>query len=114
MEPDAASAQAILSVIRELELPLVLLFNRGRLMVLSQSISKATGLHSALRALRLSAHNAIAIGDAENDHELLMACELGIAVSWGSRALQDVADEVLQGDGPGAVAARCKEQQSAA
>lgn len=60
---------------RELEVPLVLLFNRSRLMVLPQSVSKATGLRAALSALRLSAHNAIAIGDAENDHELrLLIC----------------------------------------
>jgi hypothetical protein len=105
IEADAASAQPILVAIRVLELPLVLLFNRSRLMVLPQSISKATGLRAALNALRLSVHNAIGIGDAENDHDLLMACELGVAVSWGSRALQAVADEVLQGDGPSAVAA---------
>ena len=90
VEADASFAQSILTIIRELELPLVLLFNRSRLMVLPQSISKATGLRAALTALRLSAHNAIAIGDAENDHDLLMACELGVAVSWGSRALQAV------------------------
>jgi hypothetical protein len=94
-----------LAVIRELELPLVLLFNRSRLMVLPQAVSKATGLRAALTALRLSPHNAIGIGDAENDHDLLMACELGVAVSWGSKGLQAVAEEVLQGDGPSAVAA---------
>jgi hydroxymethylpyrimidine pyrophosphatase-like HAD family hydrolase len=105
VEADAASAPQILAVIRELELPLVLLFNRGRLMMLPQAISKATGLREILTVLRLSAHNAIAIGDAENDHELLAACELGVAVSWGSRALQAAAEEVLQGDGPRAVAA---------
>jgi len=105
VEAEAASAQPILEVIRSLELPLVLLFNRKRLMVLSQSISKATGLRASLTALRLSIHNAIGIGDAENDHDLLTACELGVAVAWGSRALQAVADEVLQGDGPSAVAA---------
>jgi hypothetical protein len=102
---EAGSAQPILAVIRDLELPLVLLFNRNRLMVLPQSFSKATGLRAALSALRLSVHNAIGVGDAENDHDLLMACELGVAVAWGSRALQAVADEVLQGDGPSAVAA---------
>jgi hydroxymethylpyrimidine pyrophosphatase-like HAD family hydrolase len=105
VEADASSAQSILAVIRELELPLVLLFNRSRLMVLPQSISKATGLRAALSALRLSVHNAIAIGDAENDHDLMMACELGVAVAWGSRALQAAAEEVLQGGGPSAVAA---------
>jgi hydroxymethylpyrimidine pyrophosphatase-like HAD family hydrolase len=104
VELDAATAPQVLAIIRELELPLVLLFNRGRLMVLPQAISKGAGLREALATLRLSVHNAIGIGDAENDHDLLAACELGVAVSWGSRLLQDAADEVLQGDGPTAVA----------
>lgn len=104
VETDATLAPRILAVIRELELPLVLLFNRSRLMVLPQGLSKATGLRQALIALRLSAHNTVAIGDAENDHDLLAACEIGVAVGWGSPALQRSADEVLRGDGPGAVA----------
>ena len=32
------------------------------------------------------------------------SCEFGVAVSWGSKALQATADDVLQGDGPAAVA----------
>ncbi len=82
----------------------MLLFNRGRLMVLPQSVSKGAGLREALSTLRLSVHNAIGIGDAENDHDLLATCEHGVAVSWGSRLLQEAADEVLEGDGPAAVA----------
>ena len=105
VEAAAASAPQILEVIRGLELPLVLLFNRSRLMILPQAISKGTGLREALNALRLSVHNAIAIGDAENDHDLLAACEVAVAVSWGSAALQKEADEILQGDGPSAVGA---------
>jgi hydroxymethylpyrimidine pyrophosphatase-like HAD family hydrolase len=105
VELEAAAAPEVLAVIRELELPLVLLFNRGRLMVLPHAVSKGAGLREALATLRLSVHNAIGIGDAENDHDLLATCELGVAVSWGSRLLQEAADEVLQGDGPTAVAA---------
>ena len=88
VETDAAWATQVLAVIRELELPLTLVFNRGRLMLLPQAISKGTGLREALTMLRLSPHNAIAIGDAENDHDLLTACEFGVAVGWGSRVLQ--------------------------
>ena len=105
VEADAASAPAILATIRELQLPLAILFNRGRLMVLPQSISKGTGLRNALHTLRLSRHNAIAIGDAENDHDLLAQCELAVAVGWGSTRLQAEADEVVNGDGLSAVAA---------
>ncbi len=105
VEADASAAPAILASIRELQLPLVILFNRGRLMVLPQGISKATGLRHALNILRLSPHNAIAIGDAENDHDLLAECELAAAVGWGSPALKAQADELVSGDGPSAVAA---------
>ena len=105
IETDASWAGAILDAIRATEQPLVLAFNRSRLMVLPQSIGKSTGLRHGLAALRLSAHNTLGIGDAENDHDLLDACEVGVAVSWGSRALQAVADEVVQGSGPEAVAA---------
>lgn len=73
-------------------------------MILPQAVSKATGLQQTLRALRLSRHNTVGLGDAENDHELLRACEIGIAVAWGSAALRRSADEVLGGEGPDAVA----------
>ena len=103
VETDASSADAALDVLRQLELPLILAFNRGRLMVLPQAVAKSTGLRQALGALRLSIHNTIGIGDAENDHDLLDACEVGVAVAWGSRALRGVADEVIDGAGPVAV-----------
>ena len=104
VEADAADANRILAIIRRLELPLALAFNRGRLMVLPQTISKATGVRQAFSILRLSPHNAVAIGDAENDHELLRLCEVGVAVAWGSDALKAAADFVLPGSGPSAVA----------
>ena len=104
VETDATWAPQVLAVIRELELPLTLVFNRGRLMMLPQSTGKGVGLREALTMLRLSPHNAIAIGDAENDHDLLAVCEFGVAVGWGSKMLQASADEVLPGDGPTAVA----------
>jgi hydroxymethylpyrimidine pyrophosphatase-like HAD family hydrolase len=85
VETDAVWAPQVLAVIRELELPLTMFFNRGRLMMLPQAISKGIGLREALTVLRLSAHNAIGIGDAENDHDLLTACEFGVAVEWGTR-----------------------------
>ena len=52
----------------------------------------------------MSIHNTVGIGDAENDHDLLDACEVGAAVAWGSPALRAVADEVIAGTGPAAVA----------
>jgi|KBSSwiStaDraftv2_1062776.scaffolds.fasta_scaffold74011_3 hydroxymethylpyrimidine pyrophosphatase-like HAD family hydrolase len=104
VECDATSASIALETLRQLEQPLVLAFNRGRLMVLPQAVAKSTGLRQALTALRCSIHNTVGIGDAENDHDLLDACEVGVAVAWGSAALRSVADEVIDGTGPAAVA----------
>jgi hydroxymethylpyrimidine pyrophosphatase-like HAD family hydrolase len=105
IEAHASEAPAILEAIQRLEQPLMLAFNRGRLMVVPPATAKSSGLRYALYALRLSIHNTIAIGDAENDHDMLDACEVGVAVQWGSRALRAVADEVIRGSGPPAVAA---------
>ena len=104
VETDAGSAVAVLEAVRDLQQPLILAFNRGRLMILPQGVAKSTGLRQALLAFRLSIHNTVGIGDAENDHDLLDACEVGVAVAWGSEALRAVADEVVEGSGPQAVA----------
>ena len=104
IEGDAGAAPRMLDVIRELELPIVLVFNRSRVMAMPQGISKATGLRAALETLRKSPRNAVAIGDAENDHELLRFAEVGAAVEWGSPSLRAAADIVISGDGPVAVA----------
>jgi hydroxymethylpyrimidine pyrophosphatase-like HAD family hydrolase len=104
VDASASDAAQLLEAIRALELPLVLIFNRGRVMSLPQGVSKATGLRVALETLRLSPRNTVAIGDAENDHELLRLAEVGVAVEWGSAALQAAADVVLRGAGPPAVA----------
>lgn len=104
VDADAREAPRLLDAIRRLELPLVLVFNGGRVMVLPQGVSKATGLQAALATLRLSPRNCVAIGDAENDHELLRAAEVGVAVEWGSAALTRAADIVVRGSGPWAVA----------
>jgi hydroxymethylpyrimidine pyrophosphatase-like HAD family hydrolase len=103
VEAGAEHAHGALDAIRAGELPLSIAFNRGRLMVLPQAISKATGLREALTILRLSLRSTLGIGDAENDHELLQACEVGAAVGWGSAALRAVADEVVEGSGPPAL-----------
>ena len=97
-------APQVIEIIRSLGLPLAITFNLSRLMVLPHGVSKASGLQEALWRLRASLHNAIAVGNAENDHDMLEACEIGAAVAWGSEALRRSADEVVPGDGPRAVA----------
>jgi HAD superfamily hydrolase (TIGR01484 family) len=58
----------VLETIRELGLELQVIFNKGAVMVLPSGINKATGLRAALDELQLSPHDAVAVGDAENDH----------------------------------------------
>jgi hydroxymethylpyrimidine pyrophosphatase-like HAD family hydrolase len=105
VDADADESQRLLEAIRACELPLVAAFNQTRVMIVSQGVSKATGLHASLDMLRLSARNTLAIGDAENDHELLRFAEVGAAVEWGSEALKSAADLVVAGSGPEAIAA---------
>src|SRR5207244_4222503 len=104
VEADADTASHIVEIIRSLGLPLAITFNLSRLMILPHGVSKASGLQEALWRLRASVHNTIAVGNAENDHELLEVCEIGAAVAWGSEALKRNADEIVPGDDPRAVA----------
>jgi hydroxymethylpyrimidine pyrophosphatase-like HAD family hydrolase len=88
----------ILNAIRDLGLELQVIFNKGAVMVLPTGVNKATGLAAALAELGLSPHNAVGVGDAENDHALLMACECGVAVGNALPALKDKADLVTAGE----------------
>ena len=94
---------AVLDVIRELGLELHVVFNKGAVMVLPPQVNKATGLAAALAELKLSPHNAVGVGDAENDHAFLAACECAVAVANALPALKDRADFVTRGDHGGGV-----------
>jgi hydroxymethylpyrimidine pyrophosphatase-like HAD family hydrolase len=101
-------AQAVLDTIRSMGLELQVVFNKDAVMVLPSGVNKATGLAKALARLGLSAHNAVAIGDAENDHALLAACECGVAVSNAVPALRERADLVTEGDHGAGVIELCE------
>src|SRR5690348_8608983 len=88
---------AVVDVIRELGLELQMIFNRTTVMVLPAGVNKATGLEFALRRLGLSRHEAVAIGNAENDHSLLMFCECGVAVANAAPSLKEAAAFVTRG-----------------
>src|SRR5262249_4806017 len=49
------------------------------------------------KKLGLSAHNAVGIGDAENDHALLALCECGVATANALPTLKETADFVTTG-----------------
>jgi hydroxymethylpyrimidine pyrophosphatase-like HAD family hydrolase len=95
----------VLREIGRLGLGYALVRNREALMVLPSGVSKGTGLLAALQDLGLSAHNTVAVGDAENDHALLEAAECAVAVANAVPALKTRADLVLPGpDGAGIAA----------
>lgn len=86
----------VLETIREMGLEMHLVFNKGGVMALPAGVDKATGLRKALAELGLSPHNAVGIGDAENDHAFLELCECSVAVSNALPALQERADWVTR------------------
>jgi hypothetical protein len=92
----------VLDEIHRLGLDLHLIFNKGAVMVLPTGVTKASGLAAALKALHLSFHNAVGVGDAENDHEFLKICEFSVAVENALPSLKGRVDYVTKKDhGPG-------------
>jgi hydroxymethylpyrimidine pyrophosphatase-like HAD family hydrolase len=96
--------QTVFQVIHELNLELQVIFNKGAVMVLPSGVNKATGLLRALETLKLSPHNTVGIGDAENDHAFLAACECGVAVANALDSVKARVDWVTPSDhGDGAI-----------
>lgn len=94
----------VLDAIRDLGLELKIVFNQGAVMVLPSGIGKASGLRTALRELSMSPHETVGIGNAENDHELIMMCECAVAVADAVPSLRSRADLVTRGpEGAGVV-----------
>jgi hydroxymethylpyrimidine pyrophosphatase-like HAD family hydrolase len=88
---------AVLDALHELGLELSVVFNKGAVMVLPSGVNKASGVDAALKSLGLSRHNAIGVGDAENDHALLSRCQVAVAVANALPSLQEAADIVTDG-----------------
>jgi hydroxymethylpyrimidine pyrophosphatase-like HAD family hydrolase len=95
MACDAKHADTVFEEADRLGIDHQLVRNRAALMVLPGGITKGTGLAAALGELGISRHSTIGVGDAENDHHLLAACELGVAVANAVEPLKRRADLVL-------------------
>jgi HAD superfamily hydrolase (TIGR01484 family) len=81
-------------VIRDMGLALQVIFNKDAVMVLPSGVNKASGLQFALNELRLSPHNTVGVGDAENDQGFLALCGCSVAVANALPALKERADLV--------------------
>lgn len=88
----------VLEAIRDLGLELQIIFNKGAVMVLPAGVNKAFGLVQALKEMKLSTHNIVGVGDAENDHAFLEVCEFSTAVANALPSLKEVVDMVLPAD----------------
>ena len=97
----------VLDTIRSLGLELQVIFNKGAVMILPTGVNKATGLNAGLERLGFSRHNAVGVGDAENDHALLAACECGVAVANALPALKERADLTTGNDHGAGVVELC-------
>jgi len=87
---------AVLRAIHDLGLELQIIFNRESVMVLPAAVSKQSGLEEALRRLGVPAHNAIGVGDAENDHAFLRLAGFAVAVGNAIPSLIAEADLVTR------------------
>ncbi|HKC88563.1 MAG TPA: HAD-IIB family hydrolase [Blastocatellia bacterium] len=98
----------VLKTIHDLGLELQVIFNKGAVMVLPSGVNKATGLKAALDELGLSPHNAVGVGDAENDHAFFSLCECSVAVANALPSVKEKADWVTQGDHGAGVIELCE------
>ncbi len=86
----------VLQTIRDLGLELQVIFNKGSVMILPSAVNKATGLMAALTHLKLPSEQVVGIGDGENDHSLLGAAGLGVAVQNAVPLLKEAAAFVTE------------------
>ena len=88
----------VVQAIQEMGLELQLIFNKAAIMVLPAGVNKASGMEYALRKLGLSPHEAVGIGDAENDHSFLERCECAVAVANAVPSIRRLAAITTKGE----------------
>jgi hydroxymethylpyrimidine pyrophosphatase-like HAD family hydrolase len=89
---------AVLQAIQEMGLERQVVFNKEAVMVLPAGVNKASGMEYALRKLGLSRHEAVGIGDAENDHSFLDLCECAVAVANAVPSIRELAAFTTKGE----------------
>ncbi len=94
-----AHENRVLAVAEALGLDLRLQRNKGALMALPAGVDKGRGTLEALRELSVSTAHCVAVGDAENDVDLLALCGLPVAVANASPGVKQAASIVTRGEG---------------
>jgi hypothetical protein len=88
----------VLETLRDLKIDRQIIFNKGAVMVLPTGVNKASGLTAALDKMKISHHNTVAVGDAENDIPMLVQCECSVAVSNALDTVKQRADFIENKD----------------
>jgi hydroxymethylpyrimidine pyrophosphatase-like HAD family hydrolase len=95
LETWVSYATAIAHAIEESGVPRQLTYNKSSVLILPPGVHKGFGLFAALKLLGISPENTAGIGDAENDHDLLAASGIAIAVPHAIPELKLRAHHIL-------------------
>ncbi len=91
-------------VLADLDVSCQIVRNRRQITILPEAVNKATCLSAALKRFKLTDCDVVAVGNAENDIELLQGCGCGVAVKHAVPQLKKVALFVMpRGMGAGVV-----------
>ena len=88
----------VLQTIHNAGIEYQVIFNKGAVMVLPPGVNKAAGLQAAIDHLKISMHNVVAIGDAENDQAMFRVAECSAAVANALDSIKKEATIVMQKD----------------
>jgi hydroxymethylpyrimidine pyrophosphatase-like HAD family hydrolase len=87
--------QQMIAAIASLGLEWHVIYNKRAVMALPKGVSKSTGLAQAAIKLGVAPHQCVAVGDAENDMDLMTFCGLSAAVDNALPEVKAFADVVL-------------------
>lgn len=91
-------------VLADLGVSMEIVYNRAALMLLPPGVSKGVGVGQAIRALGLSFHDVLGLGDAENDLDFFEACGWTASPINAVPELKDRADWIFPGENGTAIA----------
>ena len=81
----------------------------GMVEVLPANTSKGRAVKTLMEELGIDSSNALAIGDGENDVEMLQAVSVGVAMSNATQMLKDIADVIVPSNDEDGVALALEE-----
>jgi HAD superfamily hydrolase (TIGR01484 family) len=96
-EPEPEAAGALQNILDETPVNKLIVFNRGEghLEILPAGASKGAGVKSVLRDLKVPTEQVMAVGDGDNDIEMLQLVGVGVAVENATPKLKEVAKHVV-------------------